>query len=93
MSGVTIQNLSKIFPKEDGTVTQALESVDLEIQDKEFVCLVGRRGAGRQRSCGSSPGSRPQLPGALPSTATRSLARTRSGVWSFRNTLSSPGGG
>ncbi|HOB17074.1 MAG TPA: ABC transporter ATP-binding protein [Candidatus Methanoculleus thermohydrogenotrophicum] len=47
MSGVTIQNLSKIFPKEDGTVTQALESVDLEIQDKEFVCLVGPSGCGK----------------------------------------------
>ncbi len=47
MSGVSIRNLGKAFPKEDGTTTQALEGVDLEIGDEEFVCLVGPSGCGK----------------------------------------------
>ena len=47
MSGVTIQNVGKAFPKEDGTATQALRGVDLEIRDEEFVCLVGPSGCGK----------------------------------------------
>jgi NitT/TauT family transport system ATP-binding protein len=47
MSGVTVQNLSKAFPKEDGTATQALSGVDLEIGDMEFICLVGPSGCGK----------------------------------------------
>lgn len=47
MSGVSIQDLSKAFPKEDGTATQALSGVDLEIGDTEFICLVGPSGCGK----------------------------------------------
>ncbi|NQS77165.1 MAG: ABC transporter ATP-binding protein [Methanoculleus bourgensis] len=47
MSGVTIKDVGKAFPKEDGTATQALEGVTLEIRDKEFVCLVGPSGCGK----------------------------------------------
>jgi len=47
MSGVTIRDLGKAFPKEGGTVTQALENVNLEISDEEFVCLVGPSGCGK----------------------------------------------
>jgi len=47
MSGVTIKDVGKAFPKEDGTATQALEGVNLEIRDKEFVCLVGPSGCGK----------------------------------------------
>ena len=47
MSGVSIQDLGKAFPKEDGTATQALEGVTLEIRDEEFVCLVGPSGCGK----------------------------------------------
>ncbi|MFA7562410.1 MAG: ABC transporter ATP-binding protein, partial [Methanoculleus sp.] len=47
MSGVSIQNLNKAFPKEDGTATQALSGVDLEIGDTEFICLVGPSGCGK----------------------------------------------
>lgn len=47
MSGVSIQGLGKAFQKEDGTATQALSGVDLEIRDEEFVCLVGPSGCGK----------------------------------------------
>ncbi|HOI58870.1 MAG: ABC transporter ATP-binding protein [Methanoculleus sp.] len=47
MSGVTIRNLGKAFPKEDGTMTQALEGVNLDIRDEEFICLVGPSGCGK----------------------------------------------
>jgi len=47
MSGVSIANVGKAFPKEDGTATQALEGVNLEIRDEEFVCLVGPSGCGK----------------------------------------------
>ncbi|WP_214019237.1 ABC transporter ATP-binding protein [Methanoculleus sp.] len=47
MSGVTIRDLSKAFPKEDGTATQALAGVNLEISDEEFICLVGPSGCGK----------------------------------------------
>ncbi|ABN56782.1 MULTISPECIES: ABC transporter ATP-binding protein [Methanoculleus] len=47
MSGVTIRDLGKAFPKEDGTATQALEGVNLEIRDTEFICLVGPSGCGK----------------------------------------------
>ncbi len=47
MSGVTIRDLGKAFPKEDGTTTQALAGVNLEIGDEEFVCLVGPSGCGK----------------------------------------------
>ncbi|WP_292519696.1 ABC transporter ATP-binding protein [Methanoculleus sp.] len=47
MSGVKITNVGKAFPKEDGTATQALAGVNLEIRDEEFVCLVGPSGCGK----------------------------------------------
>ena len=47
MSGVIIENLSKSFPKEDGGVIWALKNINLEIRDKEFVCLVGPSGCGK----------------------------------------------
>ncbi len=65
MSGVSVANVGKAFPKEDGTFTQALEGVNLEIGDTEFICLVGPSGgAGRRRFSGSSPDSRPRPPEA-----------------------------
>ncbi|HQD24994.1 MULTISPECIES: ABC transporter ATP-binding protein [Methanoculleus] len=47
MGAVSIKDVNKAFPKEDGTATQALSGVNLEIRDKEFVCLVGPSGCGK----------------------------------------------
>ncbi len=47
MSDVSIRDLGKAFPKDDGTVTQALADVNLDIRDREFVCMVGPSGCGK----------------------------------------------
>ncbi|MBN1193921.1 MAG: ABC transporter ATP-binding protein [Methanomicrobiaceae archaeon] len=47
MSGVSIQNLNRIFEKEGGAPTVALEEITLDIEDEEFVCLVGPSGCGK----------------------------------------------
>ncbi len=47
MSDVSIQDLGKAFPKDDGTVTQALADVNLDIRDQEFICMVGPSGCGK----------------------------------------------
>ena len=47
MSDVSIRDLGKAFPKDDGTVTQALADVNLDIRDQEFVCMVGPSGCGK----------------------------------------------
>ncbi len=47
MSDVSIRDLGKAFPKDDGTVTQALADVNLDIRDQEFICMVGPSGCGK----------------------------------------------
>ena len=47
MSDVSLRDLGKAFPKDDGTVTQALADVNLDIRDREFVCMVGPSGCGK----------------------------------------------
>ncbi len=46
MGRVSIRGLTKAFVKEEGT-TVALKNVNLEVRDKEFVCLVGPSGCGK----------------------------------------------
>jgi NitT/TauT family transport system ATP-binding protein len=46
LSRVRISGVSKVFPTKRGSVT-ALESVDLDIAEGEFVCLVGPSGCGK----------------------------------------------
>ena len=52
MAVVTIRNLRKSF----GTV-EVLHGVSIDIQEGEFVVLVGPSGAASRRCCGCSPGS------------------------------------
>jgi NitT/TauT family transport system ATP-binding protein len=47
MGSVSIRNLGKVFEKEEGAATVALEDINLEIADKEFVCLIGPSGCGK----------------------------------------------
>lgn len=47
MSGVTLSDVTKVFAKEGAEVTTALSGVNLEIRNKEIVCLVGPSGCGK----------------------------------------------
>ena len=54
MAGIVFEGVSKVY--RDGT--RAVDDLDLEIDDGEFLVLVGPSGAGRRRRCGWSPASR-----------------------------------
>ena len=47
MAKVTVNHVSKIFPGEKGRNVTAVEDVNLEIADREFVVLVGPSGCGK----------------------------------------------
>src|SRR6187549_579652 len=47
MSKVTVNHIYKIYPGEKGTNVTAVEDVNLEIGDREFVVLVGPSGCGK----------------------------------------------
>ncbi|MDI6718188.1 MAG: ABC transporter ATP-binding protein [Methanomicrobiales archaeon] len=47
MGAVTLRGVSKTFGKENGAPLDALKEIDLEIRDKEFICLLGPSGCGK----------------------------------------------
>ena len=47
MAKVTVNHIYKIYPGEKGTNVTAVEDVNLEIADREFVVLVGPSGCGK----------------------------------------------
>ena len=47
MAKVTVNHVYKIYPGEKGTTVTAVENVNLEIADREFVVLVGPSGCGK----------------------------------------------
>jgi len=44
---INVMNLSKEFPKKDGTVFKAVDDISFEAKDAEIVCLLGVNGAGK----------------------------------------------
>ena len=48
MAKVIVKHVYKIYPAEKGTNVTAVEDVNLEIADREFVVLVGPSGCGRE---------------------------------------------
>ncbi|WP_291744196.1 ABC transporter ATP-binding protein [Bauldia sp.] len=46
-SAVSIDRLSVVFERDDGTRVQALRDVSLDIGEGEFVCVLGRSGHGK----------------------------------------------
>src|SRR5438034_4951493 len=47
MAKVTVNHVYKIYPGEKGSSVTAVEDVNLEISDREFVVLVGPSGCGK----------------------------------------------
>lgn len=47
MGRISISNVSRAFTKEDGTQTHALNNVNMDIGDGEFVCFIGPSGCGK----------------------------------------------
>jgi len=47
MGRLSIQNVGRVFPKDDDTSTVALQEINLEIRDQEFVCFLGPSGCGK----------------------------------------------
>src|SRR5437660_10488842 len=47
MARVIVNHLYKVYPGEKGTSVTAVEDVNLEIADREFVVLVGPSGCGK----------------------------------------------
>ncbi|WP_406659915.1 ABC transporter ATP-binding protein [Methanolobus sp. ZRKC3] len=47
MGNVSVKGVSRRFIKEGGTPTVALDNVDLEVKDAEFVCFLGPSGCGK----------------------------------------------
>ncbi len=47
MGKLEIRNLNQSFPRDDSTRLSVLENISLEVQDKEFVCILGSSGCGK----------------------------------------------
>lgn len=44
---IKVNNLSKTFPKKDGSMFYAVDNINFEANDAEIVCLLGVNGAGK----------------------------------------------
>jgi len=47
MGHLLIRELSQSFPRDDGSVLIVLDRLNLEVKDKEFVCILGSSGCGK----------------------------------------------
>ncbi|MHC1576351.1 MAG: ABC transporter ATP-binding protein [Methanosarcinaceae archaeon] len=47
MSQLLLEGISRVFEKDGGQSTQALDNVNLDIKAKEFVCFIGPSGCGK----------------------------------------------
>ena len=47
MGNLLIRDLSQSFPREDGTDLTVLDHLNIEVRDKEFVCILGSSGCGK----------------------------------------------
>ena len=47
MPFLSVQKVTKKFPREDGKPTVALRDVYLDIEEREFICIVGSSGCGK----------------------------------------------
>lgn len=47
MGNLQIRDLSQSFERDDGSELKVLDHLNLEVQDKEFVCILGSSGCGK----------------------------------------------
>ncbi|MDD1689467.1 MAG: ABC transporter ATP-binding protein, partial [Methanoregula sp.] len=47
MGNLEIRDLNQSFPRDDGSRLVVLEHLNLSVQDKEFVCILGSSGCGK----------------------------------------------
>ncbi len=47
MGKLEIRNLDQSFRKDDGTDLVVLDNISFEVEDKEFVCILGSSGCGK----------------------------------------------
>lgn len=47
MGSLEIRDLSHSFPRDDGSDLTVLDHLDIDVQDKEFVCILGSSGCGK----------------------------------------------
>lgn len=47
MGGIKLENISKIYQSKDKVKIKAVDNINLEIKDKEFIVLVGPSGCGK----------------------------------------------
>ena len=50
MGDLVIRNLNQSFARDDGSRLVVLEDVNLDVKDKEFVCILGSSGCGKTTS-------------------------------------------
>lgn len=47
MAIVSVEHVTKVFPRDEGEPTVALKEINLDIEEKEFICIVGASGCGK----------------------------------------------
>ena len=87
MAAIEFQDVSKVYP--DGT--RAVDSLDLEIDEGEFMVFVGPSGCGKTTALRMVAGLEEISEGAIligGESSTRSRRRTATSRWSSRTTRS-----
>ena len=87
---LAIAGLGRIFRTDRGE-TVALEGVDLEVGENEFVALVGTSGCGKSTLLSIVAGLDVRTKAASRSAARRSRRRASTAAWSSRATRCFPG--
>lgn len=87
---LSITALNKHFDAAGGKV-QALEDVELEVQEGEFITVIGPSGCGKAPCSASLPVWIPAIPAELPWREQRSAGRESIRGLFFRSTACFPG--
>ena len=92
MGKLEIRNLNQSFPRDDGTRLVVLDNISLEVQDKEFVCILGSSGCGKTTLLRLIAGLDTAESGSIILDGEEIRGPARRSGWSSRNIPSSRGG-